>query len=155
MFVSYVLYSLGLAKEGGQFAYCPSWVNWFKRNDKWGTTPRPGAIVFFDWNNDNLADHVGIVEYVSKGMVYTIEGNRGDKVSRQPRSPRDIQGYGYPWKEEDRAKVYTVKRGDTLSKIAFRHYSNSGKWKSIYMANRQVIGDDPALIKAGQKLTLP
>lgn len=39
-------------------------------------------IIFFDWNNkggsgpqDGEADHVGIVECVRDGAVYTIEGN--------------------------------------------------------------------------------
>jgi uncharacterized protein YidB (DUF937 family) len=50
---------------------------------------------------------------------------------------------------------YTVVAGDSLSKIAKRVYGNANDWRRIYDANRQVIGDNPDLIKPGQKLTIP
>ncbi|MEV6162425.1 LysM peptidoglycan-binding domain-containing protein [Streptomyces sp. NPDC052052] len=49
--------------------------------------------------------------------------------------------------------TYTVIAGDTLSKIA-REYSLSGGWKKLYEDNRGVIGDNPARIHAGLKLTI-
>lgn len=51
--------------------------------------------------------------------------------------------------------TYTVVSGDSLSKIAKKHLGSAGRWKEIYEANRSVIGDDPDLIKPGQKLRLP
>lgn len=50
---------------------------------------------------------------------------------------------------------YTVKSGDTLSGIAKQHLGDGNKWRAIYDANRQVIGDDPDLIKPGQQLVIP
>ncbi|AOP45477.1 transglycosylase family protein [Streptomyces lydicus] len=44
---------------------------------------------------------------------------------------------------------YTVKAGDTLAKIAKAHGTN---WKSVYAANKSVIGGNPNLIFPGQKL---
>lgn len=154
MFVSYVAAATGL-KSVGKFAYCPYWVSYFKREGRWGTTPKVGAIVFFDWNRDKLADHVGVVEYVKGGYVYTIEGNKGDKVCRVARKPSDILGYGYPVYDQAKAKRYTVKSGDSLSKIAARQYADPSRWRDIYRANKKLIGDNPALIKPGQRLTLP
>jgi uncharacterized protein YidB (DUF937 family) len=52
-------------------------------------------------------------------------------------------------------ETYTVVKGDSLSKIAKRVYGNANSWRRIYDANRQVIGDNPDLIKPGQKLTIP
>ncbi|MFJ3903738.1 LysM peptidoglycan-binding domain-containing protein [Streptomyces sp. NPDC090025] len=49
--------------------------------------------------------------------------------------------------------THAVVKGDTLSKIA-RKYSVSGGWKSLYQANRAVVGADPGLIHPGQKLSL-
>ena len=55
--------------------------------------PSPGMIIFFDWDNkgssgpqDGQADHVGIVQKVENGIVYTIEGNSGDscRVNQYP-----------------------------------------------------------------------
>jgi len=48
-----------------------------------------------------------------------------------------------------------VRPGDTLSKIASRELGDAGRWREIYDANRGVIGNDPAKLKAGQKLTIP
>ena len=47
---------------------------------------------------------------------------------------------------------YTVKSGDTLSKIGQHH---GVAWRDIHEANRDVIGDNPDLIKPGQKLRIP
>ena len=47
---------------------------------------------------------------------------------------------------------YTVKSGDSLSAIGQRH---GVAWRDIHEANRDVIGDNPDLIKPGQKLRIP
>ncbi|MGA5449807.1 transglycosylase SLT domain-containing protein [Streptomyces umbrinus] len=49
--------------------------------------------------------------------------------------------------------TYKVVSGDTLTKIAKKH-STSGGWQNLYKANRAVIGDDPAVIRPGLKLTV-
>ncbi|MEU9984458.1 LysM peptidoglycan-binding domain-containing M23 family metallopeptidase [Streptomyces sp. NPDC050856] len=50
-------------------------------------------------------------------------------------------------------RTYTVAAGDYLAKIA--HNKNvKGGWQQLYRDNRQVIGEDPALILPGMKLTL-
>ena len=51
-------------------------------------------------------------------------------------------------------KTYTVKKGDSLSKIAKREYGDANKWHAIYEANKGTI-KDPDLIHPGQVLTLP
>ena len=43
--------------------------------------PESGDIIFFDWDGNNSADHVGIVEKGDNGYVYTIEGK---EISRLP-----------------------------------------------------------------------
>ncbi|MFD3307710.1 transglycosylase SLT domain-containing protein [Streptomyces sp. NPDC058694] len=49
--------------------------------------------------------------------------------------------------------TYKVAAGDTLTKIAKKH-STSGGWQKLYKANRAVIGNDPAVIRPGLKLTV-
>jgi nucleoid-associated protein YgaU len=54
--------------------------------------------------------------------------------------------------------TYTVKSGDTLSKIAQRMRTQGHKditWRKIYDANKSVIGKDYNVIKPGQKLVIP
>jgi nucleoid-associated protein YgaU len=51
-------------------------------------------------------------------------------------------------------RTYTVKKGDSLSKIAKREYGDPQQWHRIYDANRDTISD-PNLIQPGQVLHLP
>jgi nucleoid-associated protein YgaU len=51
-------------------------------------------------------------------------------------------------------QTYTVKAGDSLSKIAKHVYGDAQKWHQIYDANRDKISN-PDLIHPGQVLTLP
>lgn len=49
---------------------------------------------------------------------------------------------------------YTVQSGDSLSKIAKRHYGDANAWPKIFEANRDVL-EDPDRIFPGQQLRLP
>lgn len=58
-----------------------------------------GDIIFFDWENDGHSDHVGIVERVENGCVYTVEGNTSGDVCKENVYGLDsgvIFGYGTP-----------------------------------------------------------
>jgi LysM repeat protein len=50
--------------------------------------------------------------------------------------------------------TYTVRSGDSLSKIAEGYYGNSAEWQRIYQANRSKISD-PNEIYVGERLTIP
>lgn len=52
------------------------------------------------------------------------------------------------------AKTYTVRRGDSLWKIAASHYGDGTQWRRLYANNRAVVGSNPALILPGQRLAL-
>jgi hypothetical protein len=51
--------------------------------------------------------------------------------------------------------VHVVQKGEWLSKIAARWYGDMFLWPLIFDANRQLIGQDPNLIRPGQKLVIP
>lgn len=51
-------------------------------------------------------------------------------------------------------KTYTVKRGDTLSKIAREHYGEAAKWPLIYQRNRDVI-KNPSSLMPGTRIIIP
>lgn len=53
------------------------------------------------------------------------------------------------------ANTYTVRAGDTLSHIALRFYKDAELWPEIHEANMGVIGDNPARLRVGMKLTIP
>lgn len=52
-------------------------------------------------------------------------------------------------------QTYTVKSGDCLWNIAKKYYGDGSKYKTIYEANKGVIGGNPNLIYPGQVLTIP
>jgi NitT/TauT family transport system substrate-binding protein len=52
------------------------------------------------------------------------------------------------------AQQYTVKGGDTLSKLAERFYNSTAKWEKIFEANRETL-KNPNYIFIGMKLTIP
>ncbi|MFE7600326.1 transglycosylase SLT domain-containing protein [Streptomyces sp. NPDC057494] len=51
------------------------------------------------------------------------------------------------------ARTYTVVSGDSLSLIAHKKGIQGG-WKSLYHANKSVVGDNPSLIHPGLELTI-
>ena len=108
-FVSWCANQCGYIEAGvfPKFSGCEWGVDWFKQHDQWAgrnITPTPGMIIFFDWEDeeggglDGGADHVGIVERVENGRVYTIEGNTTDSCREQsyPIDYFGILGYGLP-----------------------------------------------------------
>ena len=57
--------------------------------------------------------------------------------------------------EPARPGSYTVVKGDCLWTIAKRFYGSGESWRTLYEANRAVVGANPNLIYPGQVLTIP
>lgn len=53
------------------------------------------------------------------------------------------------------SSIYVVKAGDTLQKISGVVFGNQGRWRDIYLANRDKIGEATAPLKPGTKLRIP
>ncbi len=51
-------------------------------------------------------------------------------------------------------KIYEVKPGDSLSKIARKEYGDANKWPRIFEANQDIL-KDPNKIYPGQQLKIP
>ena len=121
---------------------CNSMISWYTNKGRYhtrdsGYTPQAGDLVFFDWNSDGSAQHVGIVKSISGSTVYTIEGNCSDQVkartyttsgSKPYNNVSAIMGYGNPdWQSvangsgdyvapETTAKQTTTKKQTTPKK---------------------------------------
>ena len=55
----------------------------------------------------------------------------------------------------NKGTTYVVQPGDNLSKIATQIYGDAGRYKDIYENNKDLIGANPNMIKAGMVLTIP
>ncbi len=78
-----------------------------------------------------------ISSYLARGFVFTDPAGR-------PLEDRSAAGGS--------GGTYTVRPGDTLSAIAARYGID---WQQLFAANRTVIGPDPALLRVGQRLSIP
>jgi hypothetical protein len=106
-FVSWCANQCGYIEAGviPKFASCIAGANWFKERGLWQDNsyePRPGDLIFFDWDNkgssgpqDDVPDHVGIVERVEDGVIYTVEGNSGDSCRQRSYSVGYYEIWGF------------------------------------------------------------
>lgn len=130
-FVSAVAVKLGYTDIIPPECSCQRMIDGFKRIGAWAEnetrTPKPGDIIFYDWqdngkgDNSGWADHVGIVEKVSGGYITVIEGNYSGAVKRRKIAVngRFIRGYGVVRCDSQTA----AKSAETVAKEVI-----AGKW---------------------------
>ena len=91
VFVTTIFQREGLSGLIGRECGVERHIQIFKRlgiwNENGASTPKAGDIITFNWDQDSqpnngFADHIGIVESVSNGIIHTIEGNSGNQVRR-------------------------------------------------------------------------
>ena len=115
---------------GKKTAYCPTLMNYYKKQGQFVTKNfKSGDIIFFDFNGNGQPDHVGIVEKVSGSKIYTIEGNtstsndaNGGSVMRRTRTAKTILGAGRPnydevAKETVEVTVEALKKGSKSDNV--------------------------------------
>ena len=104
-FVSWCANECGYIEKGiiPKFSSCQQeGITWFKTCGLWKDNqfiPNTGDIIFFDWEDDGHADHVGIVENVENNIIHTIEGNSNEDTCREKQyniGSNVIVGYGTP-----------------------------------------------------------
>ena len=88
---------------------------------------------------------MGLMDFFKKGKVEPV----APKPSAQPSPAQKPQQ-----PQQTSSREYTIKSGDTLSKIAKQHYGNANDWRKIYEANQSTI-KDPDKIFPGQKIIIP
>ena len=108
----------------------------WEENDAY--SPRPGDIIFYDWQDSGKGDntgwpeHVGIVESTENGQITVIEGNLNNSVSRRKLAVngRYIRGYGVPKYEADKPAETPQKSLDEVAKeVISGRYGNGAERK--------------------------
>ena len=100
-FICWVYYKAGSLNLIKKTAGCGTELSYFKKNKLFeprGYKPEKADIIFINWDSKSSPDHVGIVKKVDSKYVYTIEGNRSNKVAEAKYLLTDsrIIGYGTP-----------------------------------------------------------
>lgn len=136
-FVSAVAIKCGVTDIIPTECGCGQMITLFKNLGEWNEsdsrTPKPGDIIFYDWDdtgtgdNTGWPDHVGIVESVSGGNITVIEGNKNNAVARRTIAVngRYIRGYGVPKYEAETAGNTTA---STKSVTEVAKEVVAGKW---------------------------
>lgn len=99
--------------------------------------PRPGDIIFYDWqdtgagDNKGTSEHVGLVEACDGSTITVIEGNKNDGVERRTVkvNGRYIRGYGVPkYDNESVTKQYSygIDISACQSAVDFYRVKNAG-----------------------------
>ncbi len=108
MFVSFCLNYADIPQDAVPYeANCPDWIEVLQDEEyelyrlAGEYTPVPGDLIFFDWEEDGTADHVGIVTELvpateeEPAKIKTIEGNMGNQVAEQEYDMGDVIILGY------------------------------------------------------------
>jgi len=141
-FVSAVAIKLGYTDIIPTECSCTKMIELFKKIGAWNEsdsrTPKPGDIVFYDWDDsgkgDNVgsSDHVGIVEKVSGGKITVIEGNYSNAVKGRTIAVNGkyIRGYGVPKYDAEKAATTTTNSATAAKKdiATIAKEVIAGKW---------------------------
>jgi nucleoid-associated protein YgaU len=87
---------------------------------------------------------MGIFDFMKRGVEKPVE----KKPTPTPVPQQQQKAPAQP------AREYTIKSGDSLSKIAKQYYGNAAEWQKIYNANKDQI-KNPDMIFPGQKIKIP
>ena len=105
-----------------------------------------GLTVTFDGASSSVAVYGVAPDQATREKIVLCAGNVAGVASVKDMMSVD--------KSEPEAQYYTVKSGDTLSKIAEEFYGDKMLYPQIFEANRDQL-KDPNKIKVGQKLRIP
>lgn len=56
---------------------------------------------------------------------------------------------------DDGFRIHVIAPGENLFRIAMLHYDDGTRWTEIHEANRDLLGDDPHLVRVGMRLRIP
>jgi NitT/TauT family transport system substrate-binding protein len=90
----------------------------------------------------------------SKTKVTAAEEKSKPLAKQEPTPTERAAAPSLAKSSQPTAQEYTVKAGDTLSKLAERFYNSMSKWERIYQANKDSV-KNPHYIYIGQKLMIP
>jgi nucleoid-associated protein YgaU len=103
-----------------------------------------------------LVNDQALKQFISDNTSPEAMNFSGEDARPEPTTPAEVRPVPTPVPTPKAAatRSYTVKKGDTLSKISQTCYGTSTRWKQIYEANRDRISNINQL-KVGTQLVIP
>lgn len=123
--VSAVAVKLGYTKIIPTECSCTKMIELLKNIGSWmekdSYVPKPGDLIFYDWNDNGVGEnvagpeHVGIIEKVVNNVITVIEGNYKNSVARRTIevNGRYIRGFGVPKYDAEPVKTTTTSKPNT------------------------------------------
>lgn len=173
-FVSACAIKTGMADIIPPECSCNKMIILLKALGEWhedeSVAPKPGWIMFYDWDDVGSGDdkggpeHVGIVERLDGNVITVIEGNYSNSVKRRKIkvNGKTIRGYGVPRYDAAPAVpivsgqlTHTVVKGEYLNLIAKKYGISAAAIISANKSKYPTLATDPSMINTGWKLIIP
>jgi ABC-type amino acid transport substrate-binding protein len=105
------------------------------------------AKIYYKWFQDNLRPYPISSVATDAAEPVLLKLAHTELPSLFPSRPESVS----------LVKEYTVKRGDTLSRLSGKFYGDVSpvSWKRIYAANKENIGPNPSRLRLGMQLRIP
>jgi nucleoid-associated protein YgaU len=87
-------------------------------------------------------------------QIKLVNNNYQEDLMAEITYPTEVSAAAAPASQAVQTRTYTVKTGDTLSKIAKEQYGSATQYMKIFEANRDKLSD-PDKIQPGQVLMIP
>lgn len=155
VFVCWVFHQAGLGSLVRATGGCTTLMNWFKSQNRLvdPKSARPGDLVFYQFDTDAYADHIGIVERVTNTGVVAIEGNtsvtsddNGGAVMRRSRKWNTMMAVARPdYERAERAAGERTEEGDEMTETRYQKLEELPQWAREdlqTMADRGVLQGD-------------
>jgi nucleoid-associated protein YgaU len=97
---------------------------------------------------------MGLMDFFKKGVEKPVEQKPKTTTVKPPDQSTLNTQRTPPAQPTPAVREYTIKSGDSLSKIAKQYYGNANDWQKIFQANKDKI-KDPNMIHPGQKIIIP
>lgn len=138
---------------GRKTAYVPALLTFAKNAGELADIPQPGDLICFDFNNNGVADHIGICESFDGKYVTTIDGNtgvgneaNGGAVMRRSRDKKYIVGVirpAYETEEEEMTQQeFDRMMADYIKRQAELEPSQWSKQARAWAEDAQIISGD-------------
>ena len=138
--------------DGKMVTYCPNAIKWCK--SKLAQIPiflaLPMDVAFFDWNHNNVPDHIGFVDHrISDEKVATLEANTTTRfvVARQVRPNKYVLGVFRPHYKVDKSEYDATKKLAVDGQFGYNSIAVMQKWLGVKVD--AILGKDT--VKALQK----